>query len=75
MRFENGNNFIEISEVISSDHNGNPVLIVESNLGLENLPIVFRSQVEKSDVDATIKLESAVINWANQNDYKLVDDA
>lgn len=75
MRYENENNFIEISEAISSDHNDNPVLIVESNLELKNLPLAFHSQIKKSDTIATKKLERAVISWADDNNYDLVVDA
>jgi len=72
MRFEKEGDFVEISEGLSCDYNGNDeVWFVESNLEFKDLPIKFRVQVQKSNLEATKELQEVVSSWAKRNYFKL----
>ena len=71
MRFEKEGNFIEVTDGISADNDrfGIEVWFIETNLDFKDLPIEFRAQVLKSDVDGYAKLEAAVLSWTYRNEY------
>lgn len=68
MRFESGDNFLEIEQG-SSIENG-AVFYVNSSVPFSELPIEFRAQVKQSDLAELKALEDVAEKWADKNGFK-----
>jgi hypothetical protein len=67
-----GGDRIEIESGFSVDH-GEPVWIVQSNLGFDKLPVEFRDQLPQLREAASMKLFNTVSEWAERYDFMLVE--
>jgi len=74
MRWEKGEDFVEIASATSTDIDG-AVWHIESSLELKGLPIELRKQVPKADDEGYKSLKQAVSSWAERNGYQLVSSS
>ena len=72
LRWEKDQDYVEITSGVSVDdeYNG-AVWYIETNLNFEDLPIKFKRQVAKKDVEGFKELKQLVSQWAEENEYEL----
>ena len=76
MKWEKGQDYVEIEGAISADGQG-AVWNIKTNLDLKDLPIEFHPLIPKADGEGFENLKRAVSRWAERNGFQLVpnDDA
>lgn len=69
MRYENGSNFVEIVDGMSSDNAGASIEVWFVETDLSELPGELGDRVGKTDIKGFKNLKRAVAEWAKAHNY------
>ena len=69
MRYEKGNDFVEITDGISNDNNNKSVEVWIIESSVNPMPGELGGRIQKTDLEGFEQLKEALSNWSEINEY------